>query len=388
MAYIRVIEMLFSERDLLFLFDGAEMMIEPMKVLLTGGTGFLGEYLLAELLERGHMVWALYRNESRRLDTIRFLGSLGLPRNADSLHWFKCEVLELDVQWDKLRRQNPGIAQVNTLLHSAASTRLHMDKLGEPLRTNLGGAKVLARLLERVPMQVHIISTAYVCGLVQGAVVREVNHPRGDFVNVYEESKWEAEQLWHGKATLLRPSIIVGHSETARCQSFTGWYILFQAMHLLDRLMRESKDSNRLSLDINLPTDSHATINIVPVDYVARAAVAIIESPDNHNRIFHLTHTDPPSHQWTMNYICKRFNVGGIHFAGTETPMTEPRNLMERMVWRQMKTILFHFSNNPVFDRTHTDRVLPHIPVPSITEDRVAKLVDYAIARDWGQGSM
>lgn len=33
---------------------------KPMKVLvlLTGGTGFLGEYLLAELFGKGHQVWA------------------------------------------------------------------------------------------------------------------------------------------------------------------------------------------------------------------------------------------------------------------------------------------------------------------------------------------
>jgi nucleoside-diphosphate-sugar epimerase len=357
----------------------------PLKVLFTGGTGFLGEYLLAELLERGHTVWALYRSESRKLDTIRFLGSLGLPCNAASLHWFKCEVLELDEQWDNLCRQYHGLDQVNALLHSAASTRLYMDRFGEPLRTNLGSAKVLIRLAERFPMQVHIISTAYVCGLVQGEIIREINHLRGDFVNVYEESKWEAEQLWHGKATLLRPSIIVGHSETARCTSFTGWYILFQAVHLLDRLIRESKDSNRQSLGINLPTDSNATANIVPVDYVAKAVLAIIENSDNHKKIFHLTHPDPPTHEWTMNYICKRFNVGGIHFSGAGIPITEPRNLIERMVWRQMKTILFHFSNNPVFDRANTDQAIPHLQVPPITEQRVAKLVDYAISRDWGQ---
>ncbi len=51
----------------------------PMKVLLTGGTGFLGQYLLAQLLERGHSVWSLYRSESRKLDTIKFLSSLNLP---------------------------------------------------------------------------------------------------------------------------------------------------------------------------------------------------------------------------------------------------------------------------------------------------------------------
>ena len=40
---------------------GGGIMQSSMKVLLTGGTGFLGEYLLAELLDRGHSVWCLYR---------------------------------------------------------------------------------------------------------------------------------------------------------------------------------------------------------------------------------------------------------------------------------------------------------------------------------------
>lgn len=356
------------------------MMSGPMNVLLTGGTGFLGEYLLGELLTRGHKVWALYRSESRKLDTIRFLGSLGLPRSANNLHWFKCEILKLDEQWDKVCQQNPGIDQVNTLLHNAASTRLHMDKFGEPLRTNLGSAKVLVRLVEHVPMQVHIISTAYVCGLIQGGIIRELNRPRGDFVNVYEESKWEAEQLWHGEATLLRPSVIIGHSETGRCTSFTGWYILFQAVHLLDRLIRDNKNLNRLNLDINLPADAHATTNIIPVDYVAKAVVAIIEKPENHNKVFHLTHPDPPTHQWTMDYICKHFNLGGFHFSGAGTTFNQPRNLMERMVLRQLKTLLFHFYNNPIFDRTNTDRAIPHIHVPPVTEDGVTRLLKYAEA--------
>lgn len=356
-----------------------------MNIILTGGTGFLGEYLLAELLERGHSVWALYRSESRKLDTIRFLSSLGLPHSAESLHWFQGEILEIDEKWEEWCRAHPGLKDVDSLLHSAASTRLHIDESGEPLRTNLGSAQALRRLAEKHPLAVHLVSTAYVCGFVQGKFIKEENHPRGDFVNVYEESKWESEQLWAGDATLLRPGIIVGHSETGRCTSFSGWYILFQAIHLMDRLMAESPESDRMNLNINVPSDPNGTANIIPVDYVAKSAVSIIEDPANHKGIYHLTHPDPPTHQWTLDLICERFHLGGINFAGEGAPFTQPRNRIERMVWRQMQTILFHFSNNPIFDRTNTDAAASDVPVPDMSTDLVNRLIDYAIEMDWGQ---
>jgi len=358
---------------------------QPMNVLLTGGTGFLGEYLLVELLRRGHSVWALYRNESKKLDTIRFLSSLGLPLSADSLHWIKGEVLEAEEQWETWCRQNEGLDDVDTLLHSAASTRLHLDETGEPIKTNVGSAKVLSRLLDRKPMKPHVISTAYVCGFVGGRRIYEVNHPRGDFVTVYEESKWEAEQIWTGHATILRPGVIIGHSETARCTSFSGWYILFQSLHLLDRLLRDTRDSNRRNLEIDVPSDPEGTTNIIPVDYVARATVRIMENPSAHNEIYHLTHPSPPPHRWTLDYIRRKFDLSGFRLIGEGAPFTQPRNAAERMVWRQLQTILLHFSNNPAFDRSHTDAALPDLEVPPITEALVDKLVDYAIEQDWGQ---
>jgi hypothetical protein len=78
-----------------------------MKIFLTGATGFLGEYLLTRLLDRGHHVWCLYRNEARRLDTIDFLGSFGLPRSTKSLCWVKGDILEVAAhrlrQWTATR---------------------------------------------------------------------------------------------------------------------------------------------------------------------------------------------------------------------------------------------------------------------------------------------
>lgn len=360
-------------------------MPDPMNVLLTGGTGFLGEYLLANLLERGHKVWVHYRNESRKLDTVRFLSSMGLPRSSESLKWFRGEILEANEQWENWCKEYPGLEDVDSLLHSAASTRLHMDEKGEPLKTNLGSTVAFKKLIERKPLKAHIISTAYVCGLIQGQLVKELNHPRGDFVNVYEESKWEAEQVWNGMATLLRPSIIVGHSETGRCTSFSGWYILFQAAHLLDRLMADSRELDRMNLNIDIPANPDGVSNVIPVDYVAKATVKIIEDPKNHCKIYHLTHPNPPTHEWTLNLVCNRFKVGGLKFAGAGTPFTQPRNRVERMVWRQMQTILLHFANNPVFDRTNTDDVAGDISVPPIEATYVDRIIDYAVEKDWGQ---
>ncbi len=356
-----------------------------MNVLLTGGTGFLGGYLLVELLKRGHQVWALCRSESRRLDAIRFLSSLGLPLSADSLHWVKGEVLDVDEQWETWCRQYAGLEEVGTLLHAAASTRLHLDETGEPIKTNVGGAKILRGLLDRKPMKAHVISTAYVCGYVGGQTIYEVNHPRGDFVNIYEESKWEAEQIWMDHATILRPGIIVGHSETGRCTSFSGWYILFQSMHLLDRLLRDVPDSNRRNLEINVPSDPEGTINIIPVDYVAKATVRIMENPSAHNKIYHLPHPHPPRPHGTRDFLREKFGISGFRLIGEGAPFTQPRNAAERMVWRQLQTILLHFSNNPAFDRTNTDTALPDLEVPPITAALVDKLVDYAIEKDWGE---
>jgi len=355
-----------------------------MNVLITGGTGFLGEYLIAELLERGHLVSALFRSDMKRLNTIRFLGSLGLPRSADSLRWIKGDLLRIDEEWPQLCSEFAHLREIDTIIHSAASTRLHMDECGDPLKTNVGSAKALRRLYDVHPVQVHLISTAYVCGLKQGELVKEVMHPKGDFLTVYEESKWEAERIWEGHATFLRPSIILGHSETARCTSFSGWYILFQAAHLLDRLMQENSETTRFSLGIEIPADPQATSNVITVDYVARAAIDIIEDPKNHNKIFHLTHPNPPNHQWTLELICRRFRLGGFGFAGPNAPFMQPRNRIERMAWRQMQTILLHFANNPVFDRTNTDHAVPGLNVPPISEELVNKLIDYAIEREWG----
>ncbi len=354
-----------------------------MNVLLTGATGFLGEYIFARLLERGHTVWAHYRSESKRVDTLRFLSRSGLPFSARNLHWFKGDLLRADLEWDSWVRKNKGLSCVDTLFHCAASTRFHLDREGEPVKTNVGTSLALRRLSDRRPMDVHLVSTAFVCGMVHNHVVCEENHPRGQFLNVYEESKWEAEQIWNGRATILRPGIVIGDSENGRCRAFTGYYVFLQAMHLLDQLLEHAPSSYRNNLGLVAPVDPDGRANIIPVDYVAAAAVKIVEDPKNHGKIYHLTHPNPPTNGCSVERVCRRFGLNGIRCAGVSAQLTTPRNVVERMVLKQMDVVRSYFTNNPVFDRSNTDRALRDLEVPPIDDALWDKLLTYAIRRNW-----
>ncbi len=356
-----------------------------MNVFLTGGTGFLGQYLLAELLERGHSVCALYRDESKKEDTSRFLSEVSVGAYSEHLHWIKGDILEADSLWDEWRRNHSCLRSVENILHSAASLRFFENESGEPFRTNVEGAKALARVAARTQLKTHIVSTAYVCGLITGGVVYERNHPAGRFVNDYEKSKWEAEQIWAGNATILRPGIVVGHSITGRSSSFTGWYKIVKVLHLLDRSLVNTSDAGRFDLQISVPSDPLATANIVPVDYVAKASIEIIEDPNNHNKIFHLTHPNPPTLEWSLHLMCEKFRLGGITFSGQESQIGVPRDELQWMVYKQTQSMLSYFANNPTFDRSNTDEAVPNLKVPGITESLVHRLIDYAVDKNWGK---
>ncbi|MEW6185063.1 MAG: SDR family oxidoreductase [Thermodesulfobacteriota bacterium] len=355
-----------------------------MNIFLTGATGFLGEYLLQQLLARGHRVWALYRNEAKKEKTEQFLARQDLFPHP-GLNWVKGDVIALDQSWPLWEKELPSLEKVNHILHNAASLRFKSNAEGEPRRTNLEGSKALWRLTRQRPMQVHLISTAYVCGLIPEGTLYEVNHPRGQFASAYDESKWEAEQIWTGQATILRPGVIVGDSRTGRCSSFTGWYIIAKGGYLMDQFLKAAPEYDRQDLQIQVPMNPQATLNLIPVDYVAEAVVRLIENPAHFNRIFHLTHPQPPTHEWSHQVLCRRFQLGGIRFVDPGQTVSKPNDPIKQMIWDQVHRMYAYFNNNPAFDRRHTDQALPDLPLPTINETLINKLLDYAIAQDWGQ---
>ena len=84
-----------------------------------------------------------------------------------------------------------------------------------------------------------------------------------------------------------------------------------------------------------------------------------------------------------MQYISERFKLGGIRLAGSQNRAPVARGSVNQLVWSQIKPVLVHFSNNPLFERGNTDRAVADIKVPTISRELVARLLDYATAADW-----
>lgn len=154
---------------------------------------------------------------------------------------------------------------------------------------NVQGAREvleLARAARHLRRLVHL-STALVSGDRTGLVQEEDLEAGQRFRSIIEETKFKAEQLMRRAMdrvpiTVLRPSFIVGDSRTGEIDRFDGPYLL--VLLIL---------TSPLEIALPLPTRGDAPLHLVPMDYVVRAAAAMMTEPAAVSRTFHLVDPAP-----------------------------------------------------------------------------------------------
>jgi len=184
-----------------------------MKLLITGGTGFVGRHLVPLLLARGHEVHLLVRNP-QKLDAIGVSGKVGLV-NGD------------------LFASDPLPAGLNGVLHLAALTKaVHPADLW---RVNAGGTRAL---LERLAGQsslrtfVCMSSLAAAGPSLPGRPHREEDPDRP--VSAYGQSKLEQERIVEAtpgpRAVIVRAPIVYGEGDLDMLDAMRivhrGWLLL------------------------------------------------------------------------------------------------------------------------------------------------------------------
>lgn len=364
-------------------------------LLLTGATGFIGQYLVRRLLLRDIPLVVVVR-ESRGENANERIGRIvqqfeeeegrSLPRPICFTGNINDEMMGLDdfaVDWFE---QN-----CKAVLHNAASIRFHApdgDRTKDPFLSNMTGTRNVLDLCRVAGIEeFHHVSTAYVSGdRIDRPFLEEQLEVGQGFVNDYQISKYEAERMIHAaphlkSRTFYRPALVVGDSR----DGFTtapdfGLYHYIQFNVEIFRRMRREGMQGTIDLNFRLRFTGDERRNIVTVDWVADSMVHVLTHPELHGRTYHLTPVRPCSSREIIDALAKYFDFEGIKFVGTQDVPEEDQTEIERLFYSFVTTFEAYWENEPQFDRRNTDRAIePVLPTPPMDAACLHRIIDYAV---------
>jgi NAD(P)-dependent dehydrogenase (short-subunit alcohol dehydrogenase family) len=251
-----------------------------MSYFVTGGTGFIGRHVLAELVSLGKPVYVLVRPASRgKLE--RAVADCGDHRH-----------LIVPVEGD-LGEPLLGVAarelaalkgKIGHFFHLAALYDLDASA-AELEHANVRGTRHALELASELGASCfHHMSSIAVAGRFPGTFREDMFEEAVQLDHPYFRTKHEAEALVRGNRRLpwrvYRPGMVVGHSATGVIDKIDGPYYLFKLIQ---------KIRNSLPPWLPLVGFQGGHINLVPVDFVATALVRLAHIPDEDGRCFHLT---------------------------------------------------------------------------------------------------
>lgn len=352
---------------------------------ITGGTGFIGQYVIAELLLRGERCIALVRGDRvERLGIALSEIQPELGQDDGRLLLARGELPHGLPAWN-----GPKIARV---VHVAGNTSFGRSG-AEPSRTNVEGtARLLSWMDHHLIADLTHVSTAYVCGAASDVVLERIERLPPRFLNDYEASKWAAEQLaadWaaHGQRRLIvaRPSIVTGAYSTGRATEFRGFYAIARAVEQLSRSYEGRPRAERLRVPLRLRGFANAPNQIVPVDSIANAIVSLALNPDAAG-VFHLAHPHPPTNGGIKQMLETIFDVGGGTFVKDDEIPTASQSREELAFYGGLQPLGAYFSRSPQFDCSRARAALGRdAEFPRIDLAYVRRCIAFAKAHRWGR---
>lgn len=266
-------------------------MIKQRSIFLTGATGLVGGEILQSCLRQNvAQIYLLIRAPSKKEFSQRF-DSLLLHQNINLLESSKFIPVRGDISLPSLGISDGIIdelsANVTDVIHCASNIDFGQT-LEQARRVNLLGTINLMHLISNWRSVEHIahISTIQVAGCRTGTIYEDELLHKCGFVNVYEQSKYEAEVYVKSLFDFLPVSIyrisgLVGNSKTG-CVHQYNW--LHHTMRLL-----------ACDLLPFLPVDPDLIVDLVPVDWVAETLTHILFHRFESGKTYHMAAGAPNS---------------------------------------------------------------------------------------------
>jgi NAD(P)-dependent dehydrogenase (short-subunit alcohol dehydrogenase family) len=296
--------------------------------LVTGGTGFIGRHLLRQLARRDGVTFVLVRAASlERLEAV--IESLGA---RESLRPIAGDITQPSLGLSGADQERIKTADI---YHLAAVYDLEASEEANQ-RANVDGTRNVVELAQRVGARLHHVSSIAVAGAMWKGPFTEVMFAEGQVLDhPYYRTKYDAEKIVRESSLrfrIYRPGLVVGSSETGEADRIDGPYYAFK---LIQRLR------NAIPQWVPLVGVEGGEVNIVPVDFVARALDAIGHRGGLDGMTFHLTDPAPQRLGEVTNEFCRaahapQFTLRVDSRAARMLP-AETRAMLEH--WRVAQTL-------------------------------------------------
>ncbi|MDQ3026772.1 MAG: SDR family oxidoreductase [Pseudomonadota bacterium] len=356
-----------------------------MTYFVTGGTGFIGRFLIDRLIRREGDIHVLVRKGSvKKLDELRS-------------RWGADEKRVIAVVGD-LAKPKLGLApgdiarlkgKVRHFFHLAAIYDLSADAESQD-KANIEGTRNAVQLAGAIGAGCfHHTSSIAAAGLYDGVFREDMFEEAEELDHPYFRTKHESEGIVRRECAMpwrvYRPGIVVGHSQTGEIDKIDGPYYFFKLIQKMRSLLPPWMPTVGIE---------GGRINIVPVDFVVDAMDHIAHKKGLDGRCFHLTDPEPrrigeilnlfarAAHapQMTMRVNAKMFSFIPSFVLDSVMSLAPVRRIQKQVLSDLgIPRDMFTFVNYPTrFDTREAEKALKGsgIAVPRL-EDYAWRLWDY-----------
>ena len=267
-----------------------------MSYFLTGGTGFIGRFLVEKLLKREEKIYLLVQESS-------------MSRYEQLLERFGATSNDVVAIVGNLTQPNLGISEaqmaelkgnVSHFYHLAAIYDLNAGAEIQQAVNVQGTRSAINAATAMGAKCFHQVSSIAAAGLYKGTFREDMFEEAEHLDDPYLRTKHESEKVVREECTIpwrvYRPGMVVGHSKTGEIDKIDGPYYFFK---LLQKV--------RSTLPQWMPTIGieGGRLNIVPVDFIVDALDFISHAEGEDNKCFHLTDSDPYKVGEVLNIFAK-----------------------------------------------------------------------------------
>jgi thioester reductase-like protein/NADP-dependent 3-hydroxy acid dehydrogenase YdfG len=257
-----------------------------MRYVVTGGTGFIGRRVVNRILAQ-HDEATQSKFGTAEVFVLVRRGSLARFEELAADWGDRAKPLVGDLTSAGLGLSDlADLGPVDHVVHCAAIYDMTVDAATQRA-ANVEGTRAVIELTRALNATLHHVSSIAVAGNYKGIFTEDDFDVSQELPTPYHQTKFEAEQLVHATPGLryrvYRPAVVVGDSRTGEMDKVDGPYYFFG---LLSRLASLPKFTPMMVPDTG-------RTNIVPVDYVVDALVALMHADGRDGQTFHLTSPKP-----------------------------------------------------------------------------------------------